>query len=238
MPIVDINTLFGFWPRDKVDLSVDVLVGAMRSRQVARSAAYSAKALLYDAGEGNDDTATVCAGHSELIPAAVIDPRQFPRCLDEVRKRRDQGFRLFRFFPDRHGYPLDFAPLDALLPEMAGGVALFATARPGAATELARRVATEGLSLVLDPCGTDTLGEALAAMQTAPTLYLETTALLAAGALDTAAQCVNASRLLFGSGSPLLSLSSALMTLQFAGFTDADRAAVLGGNLEGLLSGK
>jgi hypothetical protein len=238
MPIVDINTLFGFWPRDKVDLSVDVLMGAMRARQVARSVAYSAKALFYDVGEGNDDTATVCANRPELIPAAVIDPRQYPRCLDEVRRRRDQGFRFFRFFPDAHGYPLDFAPLAALLPEMAGGVALFSTGRPGAATELARRATGLNQPVVLDPCGTDTLGEALAAMQSAPTLFLETTALLAAGALDTAAQSAGASRLLFGSGSPLLSLSSALMTHQFAALSDADRAAVLGGNLEGLLSGK
>src|SRR3712207_3661943 len=76
MPILDLNTLFGFWPRDKVDLSVDVLVGAMRARGVVRSAAYSAKALFYDAGEGNDDTATVCGARPELIPSAVIDPRE------------------------------------------------------------------------------------------------------------------------------------------------------------------
>lgn len=237
MPILDINTLFGFWPRNKVDLSVDVLVGAMQARQVARSVAYSAKALLYDVGEGNDDTATVCGNRPELIPAAVIDPRQYPRCREEVRKRRGQGFRFFRFFPDAHGYPLDFAPLDALLPEMDGAVALFATARPGAATALARCSLPDGLALVLDPCGTETLGEALAVMQSTPRLYLETTALQAAGALDAVAQSGDAGRLLFGSGSPLYSLSSALMTLQFAGLSDADRAAVLGGNLEALLAG-
>jgi predicted TIM-barrel fold metal-dependent hydrolase len=237
MPILDINTLFGFWPRDKVDLSVDVLMGAMRAQQVARSVAYSAKAFFYDVGEGNDDTAAVCASRPELIPAAVIDPRQYPRCLDEVRKRRDQGFRFFRFFPDAHGYPIDFAPLDALLPEIAGGLALFATGRPGAATALARRAAEPGRTVVLDTRGVDTLGEALAAMQSAPNLYLATTALLAAGALDTAARAAGADRLLFGSGSPLLSLSSALMTTQFTELSDTDRAAVLGGNLERLLEG-
>jgi predicted TIM-barrel fold metal-dependent hydrolase len=236
MAILDINTLFGFWPRDKVDLSVDILIGAMRARQVARSVAYSAKALFYDTGEGNDDTATVCAGRPELVPAAVIDPRQYPQCLDEVRKRRDQGFRFFRFFPDTHGYPLDFAPLDALLPELSGAVALFSAGQPGAATALARRASSLNQPLVLDPCRNDTLGEALAAMQSAPTLLLETTALLAAGALDTAVQAVTVSRLLFGSGSPRLSLSSALMSLQFAVLSDTERAAVLGGNLERLLS--
>jgi predicted TIM-barrel fold metal-dependent hydrolase len=236
MPILDLNTLFGFWPRDKVDLSVDVLVAAMRARQVARSVTYSAKALFYEATEGNDDTATVCASRPELIPAAVIDPRAYPRCVDEVRKRRAQGFRIFRFFPDFHDYPLDFAPLDVLLPETAGGLALFATGRPGAATSLARRVAASNQAVILDPRGADILGEALAAMKAAPTLLLETTSLGAAGALEAAAGAVGAQRILFGSGSPLFSLSSALMTARFAELSDADRAAILGGNLEGLLT--
>src|SRR2546428_11001102 len=115
MAILDLNTLFGFWPRGRVELSVEVLVGVMRARQVARSVAFSTKALFYDAAEGNDDTATVCAARPELIPAAVIDPRRYPQCVEEVRKRRQQGFRVFRFFPDVHDYPLDYAPLEAPL---------------------------------------------------------------------------------------------------------------------------
>jgi predicted TIM-barrel fold metal-dependent hydrolase len=238
MPILDTNTVFGFWPRDKVDLSVDVLMAAMQARQVARSVTFSAKALFYDAPEGNEDTATVCAARPELIPAAVIDPRSYPRCLDELRKRRDQGFRFFRFFPDAHGYPLEFAPLDTLLPELTGGTAFFSTGQPGAATALARLAARLELPMVLDPCGTDTLGEALAAMTASPTLCLETTTLHAAGALESAVRAVGADRLLFGSGSPRLSLGSALMTVQFAELSDTDRAAILGGNLERLLGEK
>jgi predicted TIM-barrel fold metal-dependent hydrolase len=236
MPILDLNTLFGFWPRAAVDLSVDVLVETIRARQAgARGVTFSAKALFYDAGEGNEDTAAVCAGRPELIPAAVIDPRAYPRCLEEVRKRREQGFPVFRLSPDVHGYPIDFAPLEALLPEMTDSLVLISTRQPGAATALARRVAAMDLSVALDPGGTDTLGEVLAAMQTAPKLFLETTSLLAAGAIEAAVRTCGASRLLFGSGSPLRAFSSALMSVQFAELSDPDRSAILGENLARLL---
>src|SRR5207249_8950654 len=85
MPLIDAHTVFGFWPLEKVDLSVDTLQTVMRARNVARSLAYSAKALFYDAGEGNDDTVTVCGQRPELLPVAVLDPRAYPACLEESR---------------------------------------------------------------------------------------------------------------------------------------------------------
>jgi uncharacterized protein len=72
-------------------------------------------------------------------------------------------------------------------------------------------------------------------MSAAPGLHLETTSLLAAGALEAAVRAAGATRLLFGSGAPLRALSSALMTVQLADLSDADRAAILGDNLARLL---
>src|SRR5437773_3457314 len=138
MPLIDAHTVFGFWPLEKVDLSVDTLQAAMRARNVARCLAYSAKALFYDAGEGNDDTVAVCAQRPELLPVAVLDPRAYPACLEEARKRLSQGIRVFRLFPDQHGYPIDFAPAAELLEELAGQVVTVTTRRMGTATALAR----------------------------------------------------------------------------------------------------
>ena len=47
-----------------------------------------------------------------------------------------------------------------------------------------------------------------------------------------------AARLVFASGSPLYSLGSALMSVQFAALSDGDRAAILGDNLSYLLTGQ
>src|SRR5436309_1840613 len=122
----------------------------MKTRSVARSLAYSAKALFYDAGEGNDDTVSVCAQRPELVPVAVLDPRAYPACLEEARKRLSQGIRVFRLFPDRHGYPVDFAPAAELLEELAGQVVIVSTGRMGVPTALARLIGNTGCRTILD----------------------------------------------------------------------------------------
>src|SRR5205823_4233765 len=178
MPLIDAHTVFGFWPLEKVDLSVDTLQAAMRARNVSRSLAYSAKALFYDAGEGNDDTVAVCGQRPELLPVAVLDPRAYPACLEEARKRMAQGVRVFRFFPDRHGYPIDFAPAAELLEELAGQVVIVATGRMGVPTALARLVGDAGCRTILElepgthAVGGALLGEALAALRRSACLEL------------------------------------------------------------------
>jgi predicted TIM-barrel fold metal-dependent hydrolase len=238
VPIIDCNTLFGFWPREKVDLSVDTLLGAMRARSVARSVTCSAKAILYDTGEGNDDTAVVCGGKTELIPAAVLDPRQYPVCLEEARKRLGQGVRVFRLYPDRHGYPTDFAPLEELLPLLGDALVMVSASWVGAATSLVRWTSRFPGRLVLTDLSPMALGEALAALKSSDRVYLETSGpgLESAGALEIAVRTLGPDRILFGSGAPLISLGSALTALEYADLSDAERAAIQGDNLAKLLT--
>jgi predicted TIM-barrel fold metal-dependent hydrolase len=238
LPIIDCNTLFGFWPREKVDLSVDTLLAAMKARGVARSVTFSAKAMLYDSGEGNDDTLAVCAGRTELLPAAVLDPRQYPACVEEARRRLGQGVRVFRLSPDHHGYPPDFAPVAELLPLLESAIVMVTAARPGMATGLARWTAHFRGPLVLAEPGAEVLGEALAVMRGVDRIFLETSGpgLEGAGTLELAVRTVGAERILFGSGAPLIGLGSALQAVAYAELSDADRAAILGGNMERLLA--
>ncbi len=238
MPLIDAHAVFGFWPVEKVDLSVDTLQAAMKARGVTRSLAYSAKALFYDAGEGNDDTIAVCAQRPELIPVAVLDPRSYPACLEEAHRRLSHGVRVFRLFPDQHGYPIDFAPAVELLEELAGQVVIVSTGRMGVPTALARLVGNTGCRTVLELESAELLGEALAALRRCSCLELTTRGTEAAGALEAAVAAAGVARLVFASGSPLRSLGSALMSVQFATLSDGERAAILGDNLVSLLAGQ
>jgi predicted TIM-barrel fold metal-dependent hydrolase len=238
MPLIDAHAVFGFWPLEKVDLSVDTLQAAMQARGIARSLAYSAKALFYDAREGNDDTIAVCAQRPELLPVAVLDPRAYPACLEEAQKRMAQGLRVFRFFPDHHGYPMDFAPAAELLAELAGQVLIVSTGRMGVPTALARLIGDVGCRTILELESADLLGEALAALRRCPCLELTTRGTEAVGALEAAVAAAGAARLLFASGAPLHSLGSALMSVQFAGIAEADRNSILGENIARLLAGQ
>ena len=238
MPLIDAHTVFGFWPVEKVDLSVDTLQAAMKARSVSRSLAYSAKALFYDTSEGNDDTVAVCAQRPELLPVAVLDPRAYPACLEEARKRLSQGIRVFRLFPDRHGYPIDFAPAAELLEELAGQVVIVTTGRMGSPTAMARLLGNSGGRAILELKSPDLLGEALAAVRRCSCMELTTRGTEAAGALEAAVAAAGAARLVFASGSPLYSLGSALMSVQFATLSEGDRAAIMGDNLSYLLTGQ
>jgi predicted TIM-barrel fold metal-dependent hydrolase len=253
LPLIDAHVVFGFWPVEKVDLSVDALQAAMHARSVAQGLAYSAKALFYDAREGNDDTVAVCAQRPELLPVAVLDPRSYPACLEEAQQRLAKGVRVFRLFPDRHGYPIDFAPAAELLEELAGQVVIVATSQLGAPTALARLLGAEGphigreveagshwsasgCRVILELGSEALLGEALAALRRCPCLELTTRGTEAAGALEAAVAAVGAARMVFASGAPLCSLGSALMSVQFAALSEPDRTAILGDNLDRLLA--
>ena len=47
---------------------------------------------------------------------------------------------------------------------------------------------------------------------------------------------IGAERVLFGSGAPLTALGSAIMSVQYAELSEADRAAILEGNVARILA--
>ena len=109
---------------------------------------------------------------------------------------------------------------------------------------MARLVGDTGCRTILDlepgthAVGGELLGEALAALRRCACLELTTRGTEAAGALECVVKAAGAARLVFASGSPLYSLGSALMSVQFAALSDADRAAILGENMARLLEGQ
>jgi predicted TIM-barrel fold metal-dependent hydrolase len=66
-------------------------------------------------------------------------------------------------------------------------------------------------------------------------VWVETSRLDAGGAIEAAVKYLGANRVIFGSGSPLRSIGSAVMSLQYAELSDADRAAIFEGNVQRLL---
>jgi uncharacterized protein len=238
MAVIDANTVFGFWPLRRADLSVETLVAAMEAHGIERSLTYSAKALFFDPAEGNEDVATVCRQRPQLTPVAVLDPTRYPRTRDEAQRRLSQGFRLFRLFPTVHNYPLSVLPLERLLPTLAGASALMVdVSEPGQTSAAARLFCDFARPVLLAGVTSRLLGEALAAMEQCPALLLETSALHAAGALEAAVQTVGAERVVFGSSAALHSTGSAVYAVRYAALEESAKAAILGGNLTRVLSG-
>lgn len=237
MPIIDAYTLVGAWPQAEVDLSLEALAAGMQSRGVGRSLVTHTTAIFYDTAWGNNQAVELCGRHEPLEPVAVVNPLQYPACLEEIEQNLERGVKVFRLCPREHGYPF------------AGNV--------GPLREALRRLERARLLLV-DLCGlpmpalsadieellpvptaftveSDTLGLLFHAARSNPNVWLEISRLHAGGALEAAVRHMGAERIVFGSSAPLRSLGSAITSLQFAELADGDRAHILEGNIQRVL---
>lgn len=241
IPILDGCTLFGPWPQHAADLSVESLLATMAHNGIVRSMATATTGIFYDYRQGNAETLGVAKQHpQQLFPVATLDPRAYPECLQEAEARAAEGFRMFRFFPERQGWPLRFAPFRDLLQKCdeLGVLVAVTTAHAGDITALADEVAFTRAPLLLAGVTSRHLGEAMSVMKNDPKFYMETTGLLAPGALESVCECIDkgAERLIFASYSPLRYLSTALAPVLSAALSDEDKTLILGGNLKRLLT--
>ncbi len=239
--ILDACTLFGPWPQHAADLSVETLLSGMKSNGIVRSLATSTIGIFHDYRQGNVETINVARQYpQQLFPVATLDPRAFPECLGEAETRAGEGFRLFRFFPKRQVWPLHFAPFHQALKkcDQLNVPVAVTTARAGDMTALSEMVKPLQIPILLAGVDSSLLGEAIAVMRDNPRLYLETTGLLAPGALEAVRDGVEGGveRLVFASYSPLRYLSSAIGPILASALSDDEKALVLGGNLKQLLS--
>ena len=239
--ILDACTLFGPWPQHAADLSIETLLSGMTDNGIVRSLATSTVGIFHDYRQGNVETIHVARQYpQQLFPVATLDPRAFPECLQEAEQRATEGFRLFRFFPERQGWPLNFAPFrDALrrCDELGIPVAV-TTSRAGAMSELAVLVKDFKIPVLLAGVGSAQLGETISVMRNDATIFVETAALLAPGALEAIRDNVpgGAQKMIFASYSPLRYLSAAIGPILASSLSEEEKALVLGGNLKQLLT--
>ena len=239
--IFDACTLFGPWPRHATDLSIETLLHGMVQNNIARSLVTATTGIFYDYRQGNSETlAQAKANAAQLFPVATLDPRAYPECLEEAQIRAEEGFRLFRFFPERQGWPIRFAPFRELLQkcDSLGVPVAVEVSRLGDCTELADATTFTRAPLLLAGVTPVLLAEVLAVMRSDTKFYTETTHLLAPGTFEMMRDVVpsGAERLVFASYAPLRYLSAALAPVLTSALSDDHKTAVLGGNLKRILT--
>ncbi len=235
MEITDVNTLFGAYPAQRPDSSPEALVAAMGQQGVAWCLALSTWGLFHHDAEGNAETLRACRAHDHLIPVATLNPTAYWGQPGVIEAVAEEPFEMFRFFPRRQGWPLDFVPFADVLARLAARPRMpimIGVSRPGDATALARVAADYPHPVILEGVSPDTLAEAVAVLRRHAQFSVETHALTAPGALARLRDTVGIGRVLFGSDSPGLSLGAALRSVQNADLSDADKTAVLSGNAQ------
>lgn len=230
--IIDISTLFGPAPAAASDLSVDDLAEMMARHGVAACCTLSTLGILLDPVAGNAATRAAAAEDTRLVPAATYNPLMYFGHDSPAIHPRADGFRLARFFPARQGWPPHFAPFGSILRrlEADGSPAMVDIGGPGMATALMASAGSTPVPIILGGVGEPGLSEALSVLHSHDNVLLETSRLLAIGAIELAVRSVGADRVLFGSGAPTRPMASALAAIQHADIPDRDRELILGEN--------
>jgi hypothetical protein len=142
-----------------------------------------------------------------------------------------------RFFPEEQGWEIDSAPFLALLQAMSTNPLpiMVDIGRPGIASRASQATARHLAPLILSGIDEKTLSEAVAIMRARANVYVETSRLVATGALKYLVECVGADRILYGSGAPLRPMASAVGVLQHSGLSAEQQALVAGENARTLL---
>jgi predicted TIM-barrel fold metal-dependent hydrolase len=226
--IVDAVTTFGSCPGRDVDWSLDALLSLLDRHGVEKAFSLSLKGIHYDFEEGNDETLQASKRHGVLEPVATIDPRRHLGCADEVRKRVDQGFRLFGFFPSEQGWPVNFLPFRRLLERLAEhDVRLVLPAAAGVPTLIHDTLAGYEIPTLLTGAGYSMMAELIAVLQANPTFYTDLHLLDTHDGVDVLAAQVGVERLVFGSDVPQRYFESALGLVTASHVSDAAKRAIL-----------
>ncbi|MCL6518240.1 MAG: amidohydrolase family protein [Armatimonadetes bacterium] len=235
--IIDANTLFGFHPIHKLDMSIERLMRDMERYKIGASITLSTIGLFCDYVEGNKITKGAATANSRLIPAGTVNPQGYFGTDEDMRAIVSQGFRIFRFFPAEQGWPIDSAAFKLVLKQLASfKVAVMVDAgKPGEPTALAHVVADYPGAVIMCSISAESIAEALAVMLEMPNVMVETHELHVPGALKVVAERVGANRVIFGSGAPRRSTASSLNSVLNSELSDAEKQLVLGGNIKRIL---
>lgn len=239
MKILDVNTSFGFYPYRKVDTSLDSLRDILRSYQ-AKALSLSLKGIFYDATEGNEETLSLLRGERSLYPVATYDPRAYPKDIEYLEGLRAKGFLAIAFFPRLQGWIIDFAPFMEVLDILKGEdlPIIIHTSGYGELTRISSLAEEIRNPFIIAGFHYSNLSEAIAVMRRLENIYIESHLLNSPGTLEYLKRYVGVDRVIFGSGTPLLSFETALNVIVTSTLSEDEKEKVLSKNFEGILGVK
>lgn len=215
--IVDVLTCFGIDRSGGAERRLEDLLAVLERHGVERALTLSLRAVHYAGPEGNDETYAVCARHEVLEPVGVVDPRRYFDCFDEIDRRVDQGFRVFRFFPDIQGWSVEGANFLRICEKLAevGARAMLPAGGAGQPTQIARAVSTMELPTLLIGAGYGIMGEVMAVLESHRNVYTDAHVMDTPFALETL-MSAGPRQVVFGSNSPERYFESPLLMCQYA----------------------
>ncbi len=234
MKILDVSTVFGFYPYRKLDASLETLREIIGNYN-ARALALSLKGVFYDAGEGNEETLNLLKTDKNIYPVATYDPRAYPRDIELIKELDSKAFLAVTFFPRVQGWVVDFAPFRLALEAVGDDLPIIVhVGGYGEITKVARLGAEIENPIIISGIGYSNMSEAIAVVQKTENIYIETHLLNSPDALEFLKKYIGTDRIIFGSGTPLLSFETAYQVVAKSSLSDNDKEKIFYKNWEGL----
>jgi len=236
MEIVDVNTIFGFWPRKKIDISLKKLLEIMKKYKIRSCFSLSTKGIFYEYEEGNKETLEVCKHHPEIIPVATIDFRRYFGKKNIIKDLINEGFKALRLFPDLQAWPFNYQPFLKIVEEMGGNFPLMVSISGlGKTTEIGKITNNYKIPLILMGINYGYFAEALAVMKKYRNVYIETSLFDTPDIYEIFVREVGPERIIFGSYSPFHYFSSSFLSLERAEISSKEKQLILGENIKRFL---
>jgi len=232
MEIIDANTLFGFWPFRRLDMSLLTLFDNLKRHGIKGACTLSAKGIFYDFVQGNEETLQASQAHEWVIPVGTVDLRKFVGYEEEIKRRREQGFKLFRFFPDYQAWSIESILFRKLLRALNDlEIPFMIPAKTFKMTKLAEVTGGFKPPIIVESSHYYDTAEILAVMEENSNIYVETHWLHGPDSIETFVEKVGVERLIFGSSAPLFYIAPALDRVLNAEITDRQKELILSKNL-------
>ncbi len=238
--IFDLDTIAGFYPRKKADISLKKLNKVLKSHIVRRSCLVSARGVFYDSRDGNEETlvwaeASRVDCFSQFTPVGTVDMRNFEGEDVYIQSLRVRGVRIWRLFPDEQGWDCTHPGFISFLDCLDGsGDILY---MPGKLSSIKSAASGRDLRIIVDTHFYN-LTDTLFSIEPGDGFFLSTRRLHGPGVIKKICEKFGSERMLFASGSPLMSLSGALAIVRNADLSVEEEANILGGNLSQMLGGR
>lgn len=231
----DCNALFGFWPKRKIESSLQSLKTRMERHRIDKALICSTRGIFYDFVAGNEETLEVSKHDQRLEPVATINPTRLLESVDEVEKRLKQGFKVFRFFPTYQEWDLNYAPFYRILDALQDTKALVMLPSELGITPIARITENKGISAVVKNPRFADLAECIVLMQNTEHLYIESHRLNSCDGFEIFSNMGVINRVLFGTATPLCYIYSATWPIKKARITNREKREIFSRNLLRLL---
>ena len=231
--VIDIKTVFGSWPKRRLDVSAQELLRDIQHSGISRAITVSTTAILYDDVAGNEETMRTCEEHPALIPAATLHPQNYLEDERKIAALKERGFRIFRFFNKLQGYELDLYCVNRILNDLkkAEMPCIMDAVSVADAHKIARLSQEFELDIICTGLGYAFQAEVIALARDFPHVYFDAGRLTGPDGIELFCKHAGAHRLVYGSDYPFDNVLSSLYLLQHAGISERERELIAAGNI-------